>query len=91
MRSILLADRAYAANFIISSAHETDMEVVTPPKRNRKEQRVCDLYKMRRLPENAFLSLKRRRGTAVRYAENTALLWAAAPNKAPCPAGHDTV
>ena len=50
-----------------------------PPKRNRKFQRKYDehLYKLRHLAENAFLHLKRRRGTAARYAKNTASFVAA--------------
>ena len=36
------------------------MEVVIPPKKNRKEQRAYDkaLYKIRHLVENAFLHFK---------------------------------
>ena len=55
------------------------MEVVIPPKKNRKEQREYDkeLYKIRHLVENAFLHLKRWRGIAARYAKNTASFLAA--------------
>jgi transposase len=75
----LLADRAYDTNAIIAMAHESGMEVVIPPKRNRKEQRIYDkyLYKMRHLVENAFLKLKRWRGIATRYAKNTTSFLAA--------------
>jgi len=49
------------------------MEPVIPPKKNRKEQRVYDkyLYKLRHLAENCFLSLKRWRGIATRYAKTS--------------------
>jgi len=55
------------------------MEVVIPPKKNRKEQREYDkeLYKIRHLVENAFLHLKRWRGIATPYAKNTASFLAA--------------
>ena len=55
------------------------MEVVIPPKRNRKEQREYDkyLYTLRHLVENAFLHLKRWRGIATRYAKNTSSFLAA--------------
>ncbi|MDR0673771.1 MAG: transposase, partial [Zoogloeaceae bacterium] len=50
------------------------MQVVIPPKKNRKAQRKYDkrLYRHRHLVENAFLHLKRWRGIATRYARNTA-------------------
>ncbi len=70
----LLADRGYDTNQIISYALTTGMEPVIPPKRNRKEQREYDhyLYRLRHLVKNAFLQLKRWRGLATRYAQNTA-------------------
>ena len=69
----LLADRAYDSNVILEYATEAGMQVVIPPKKNRKEQREYDeyLYKLRHLIENAFLHLKRWRGIATRYAKNT--------------------
>ena len=68
----LLADRAYDSNAILEYAAQAGMQVVIPPKRNRKEQREYDeyLYKLRHLIENAFLYLKRWRGIATRYAKN---------------------
>jgi len=56
----LLADRAYDTDEIIIQAEESGMEVVMPPKKNRKVQRQhdTDLYKLRHLVENAFLVLK---------------------------------
>ena len=69
----LLADRGYDVNSIISLARSLGMEVVIPPKKNRKDQRKYDkdLYKLRHLVENAFLMLKQWRGIATRYAKNT--------------------
>ena len=75
----LLADRGYDTNEIVQLALASDMQVVIPPKKNRKEQREYDqyLYKLRHLVENAFLHLKRWRGIATRYAKNTASFVAA--------------
>ena len=69
----LLADRGYDVNAIIEQARTMGMEIVIPPKKNRKEQRNYDkdLYKLRHLVENAFLMLKQWRGIATRYAKNT--------------------
>jgi transposase len=55
------------------------MQAVIPPKRNRKIQRDYDkdLYKLRHLVENAFLSLKQWRGIATRYAKNSSSFLAA--------------
>ena len=57
----LLADRGYDTDAIVAYALNEGMEVIIPPKRNRKEQRTYDeyLYKLRHLVENAFLILKR--------------------------------
>ena len=75
----LLADRAYDTNDIIEKAISQNINVVIPPKKNRKEQRVYDkqLYTMRHLVENAFMHLKRWRGIATRYAKNTSSFIAA--------------
>jgi transposase len=64
----LLADRGYDTNALIAAARAAGMEVVIPPKKNRREQREYDiyLYKLRHLVENAFLALKRWRGIATR-------------------------
>jgi len=55
------------------------MQVVIPPKKNRREQREYDkyLYRLRHLVENAFLKLKQWRGIATRYAKNTTSFLAA--------------
>jgi transposase len=75
----LLADRGYDSNSIVDQAVQQGMQVVIPPKKNRKEFREYDkdLYKLRHLVENAFLHLKRWRGIATRYAKNTASFLAA--------------
>ena len=69
----LLANRGYDTNDILSYTVSAGMEPVTPPKKNRKEQRDYDkyLYKLRHLVENCFLSLKRWRGIATRYAKTS--------------------
>ncbi len=56
----------------INQAERQGIQVVIPPKRNRKVQRAYDrnLYKIRHLVENTFLHLKRWRGIATRYAKN---------------------
>jgi transposase len=75
----LIADRGYDTDTIVETAEEAGMEVVIPPKKNRREQRYYDkyLYKLRHLVENAFLDLKRWRGIATRYAKNSASFLAA--------------
>ena len=71
----LLADRGYDTSEIVAFALSAGINVVIPPKKNRKVQREYDryLYKIRHLVENAFLWLKRWRGIAIatRYAKNT--------------------
>ena len=75
----LLADRGYDSDAIVNKAESQGMEVVIPPRKNRKTLRKYDedLYKIRYLVENAFLHLKRWRGIATRYAKNTASFIAA--------------
>ena len=70
----LLADKAYDTEEIIQKAEEQSMQIVIPPKKNRKSKRLYDkgLYKLRHLVENAILHLKRWRGIATRYAKTTA-------------------
>ena len=70
----LLADGAYDNNEIIQLAEKRGMQVVIPPRKNRKPKRTYDkhLYKLRHLVENAILHLKRWRGIATRYVKNTA-------------------
>lgn len=75
----LLADRGYDTNELIDKAKADGMQIVIPPKKNRKDHRDYDkyLYKVRHLVENAFLHLKRWRGVATRYAKTTASFLAA--------------
>ena len=75
----LLGDRGYDSNKIIEKAVSQGMQVVIPPKKNRRVQRSYDeyLYKLRHLVENAFLHLKRWRGIATRYAKTTSSFIAA--------------
>jgi transposase len=75
----LIADKAYDTNAIIDKAVSQGMEVVIPPKKNRKVQREYDkyLYELRHLVENTFLHLKQWRGIATRYAKNAASFLAA--------------
>ena len=75
----LLADRAYDTDEIVEAAVSSGMQVVIPPKKNRKKQRKYDehIYRIRHLVENAFLHLKRWRGIATRYAKSTASFLAA--------------
>jgi transposase len=75
----LLADKGYDTDEIIKFAQKSGINVVIPPKKNRKTQRIYDkyLYKLRHLVENAFLKFKRWRGIATRYAKNSASFLAA--------------
>ena len=68
----LMADKAYDSDEIVEQAEKPGMEVVIPPKSNRKVQRNYDkyLYKLRHLVENAFLHIKQWRGIATRYDKN---------------------
>ena len=67
----LLADKGYDTNEILGAASERGMQVVIPPKRNRREQREYDrdLYRARHLVENGFCDFKQWRGVATRYAK----------------------
>ena len=75
----LLADKGYDSNAIVEKAKGAGMQVVIPPRCNRKHPRDYDrdLYKVRHLVENAFLCLKRWRGIATRYAKRSASYLAA--------------
>ncbi len=75
----LLADRGYDSQAIVDDALKQGMQVVIPPRRNKKNQRDYDrdLYCYRHLVENAFLHIKRWRGIATRYAKNSASFLAA--------------
>ena len=75
----LIADKGYNTDEVVRLALAAGMQVVIPPKKNRKVQREYDeyLYRLRHLVENAFLDLKKWRGIATRYAKNTASYLAA--------------
>ena len=68
----LLADRGYDTNKIIKEATRAGIQIVIPPKKNRKKQREYDkeVYRVRHLVENTFLHLKGWREIATRYAKN---------------------
>ena len=76
---VLFADKAYDSDAIVETAKAAGMEVVIPPRSNRKEQREYDryLYKLRHLVENAFLKIKEWRGIATRYAKRASSYLAA--------------
>jgi transposase len=65
----LLADKAYDSDAIVQEAMDKGMEVVIPPKANRKEKRVFDAlkYRARHLVENLFQHMKVYRRVARRY------------------------
>ena len=67
----LLADKGYDTDAIAQGAQAAGIDVVIPPRSNRKQPREYDshLYKFRHLVENAFLKLKQWRGIATRYAK----------------------
>jgi len=69
----LLGDKGYDGDAIIAAAKSMGMNVVIPPRSNRKIQRGYDKYtcKLRHLAENAFMWLKMWRGIATRYAKTT--------------------
>jgi len=75
----LIADKGYDTDEVVRLALSAGMQVVIPPKKNRKVQREYDeyIYRLRHLVENAFLEMKRWRGIATRYAKNTASYLAA--------------
>ncbi|WP_084153962.1 transposase [Simplicispira psychrophila] len=65
----LLADKAYDSDAIVQEAMDKGMEVVIPPKANRKEKRAFDAlkYRARHLVENLRQSMKVYRRVAMRY------------------------
>lgn len=65
----LLADKAYDSNAIVQEATARGMEIVIPPKANRKQKRAFDAikYRARHLVENLFQRMKIFRRVATRY------------------------
>ena len=73
------ADKVYDTDTIRNLAISLGMDVVIPPKTNRKKQLSFDryLYRYRHLVENRFLDFKRWLGIATRYAKKLASFAAA--------------
>ena len=69
----LLADKGYDADRFVESLTARAIEVVIPPKSNRKVKRDCDfaLYCERNIVERFFNTIKHFRAIATRY-EKTA-------------------
>jgi transposase len=69
----LLADKGYDADRFVESLTARAIEVVIPPKSNRKAKRDCDfaLYCERNIVERFFNTIKHFRAVATRY-EKTA-------------------
>ena len=65
----LLADKAYDSDAIVQEATQRGMQVVIPPKANRKKKRPFDAlkYRARHLVENLFQRMKVYRRIATRY------------------------
>ena len=65
--------KGYDSDGFIASLERREIEVVIPPKANRKTKRKCDfaLYRERNLVERFFQFIKQFRGIATRY-EKTA-------------------
>ncbi len=64
-----IADKGYDADHLAERIADAGIEVVIPPKRNRKVQRHydADLYKERNRIERFFNKLKQFRRVATRY------------------------
>ena len=69
----LLGDKGYDADHFVESLTARAIEVVIPPKSNRKVKRECDfaLYCERNIVERFFNTIKHFRAIATRY-EKTA-------------------
>lgn len=65
----ILADKGYDADHLCDRIEKSGINVVIPPKRNRKAQRPYDteLYKERNRIERFFAKLKQFRRVATRY------------------------
>jgi transposase len=65
----LLADKAYDTDAIVQYAADNGMELIIPPKINRKVKRNLDTlkYRARHLIENLFQRMKIFRRVATRY------------------------
>ena len=69
----LLADKGYDSDTFADLLENKGIYLIIPPRKGRYAPRNYDkyLYRLRHLVENAFLELKRWRGVATRYAQNT--------------------
>jgi len=65
----LIADKAFDSDCLRQELDERGIQVVIPPKANRKERIPCDfgMYRWRHLVENFFCSIKQFRRIATRY------------------------
>ncbi len=65
----VIADKGYDADHFVERVAQEQVQVVIPPKRNRKKQRSYDvvLYKERNRIERFFNKLKQFRRVATRY------------------------
>ena len=72
--SAFIGDKAYDTDNILKLEESREMEIVVPPKSNRKVQRPYDKekYKTRHFVENLFQRLKRFRRIATRYDKTAA-------------------
>jgi transposase len=77
----LLADKGYDVQSIIDAAKKLGMEVVIPPKKNRKEQRYFDreIYRLRHLVE--MLSYSSNDGVASQLATRKPPILSLPPSK----------
>ncbi len=66
---VILADKGYDADAILTDLDAQGIAAVIPPKRNRKVQRPIDgnIYALRNLVERCFSKLKHSRRLATRY------------------------
>lgn len=66
---VMLGDKGYDADAILSDLEDRGVAAIIPPRRNRKGQRPIDgcLYSLRNLVERCFSKLKHSRRLATRY------------------------
>ena len=71
---VLIADKGYDANDILSDLATKKIAAVIPPKRNRKVQPAIDafIYVLRNLVERCISKLKQSRRLATRYDKTAA-------------------
>lgn len=73
MPEAIIVDRAYDADWLLEAFADTGIDLVIPPRRHRREQRVINLarYRNRNQVERFFNRIKQCRRVATRY-EKTA-------------------